>query len=64
MCTSRTKLVLNYVLNIPNPIGFGLIGKDQTLSLLLEYEKCAKESFRDQFVAPPCCTLVFKAPSV
>ena len=49
---------------------FGLIGKDQTFPLLLENEKGAKERFRDQFVAPPrpsstpCCTLVFKVPSV
>ena len=36
----------------------GSIRKDQTLPLLLEYEKGAKESFWDQFVAPPPLPLV------
>ena len=37
---------------------FGSIRKDPTLPLLLEYEKGAKESFWDQFVAPPPLPLV------
>ena len=36
----------------------GSIRKDQTLPLLLEYEIGAKESFWDQFVAPPPLPLV------
>ena len=60
MCT---KSVHNYVLNIHLCVtkqrlkgifsGLGLIGKDQTFSLLLENENGTKERFRDQFVAPP-----------
>ena len=37
-------------------LGFGLIGKDHTLPMLLEYKKDGE--FRDQFVAPSPLPLV------